>query len=133
MTGFTIDGFKPVWCTLGSFGFATMAWLFGPRDLVPAFQMDFNGLVMVRYPGWNYLIHGASWCLALQLLGLDLARRRSRRAVRPALADARGGLNRGREGPPSARAPVPPEWVDCLDRSPAAPTRERRRCPHADC
>ena len=62
LTGWTVDWFKPVWCTLASFGFATMAWLFGLRFLVPAFQMYFTGLLMVRFPEWNYLIHGLSWC-----------------------------------------------------------------------
>jgi len=76
LTGFTVDWFKPVWCTLASFGFATMAWLFGPRFLVPAFQMYFTGLLMVRFPEWNYLIYGLSWCVALQWIGWDLMRRR---------------------------------------------------------
>jgi hypothetical protein len=76
LTGFGVDWFKPVWCTLASFGFATMAWLFGLRYLIPAFQMYFTGLLMVRFPQWNYLIHGVSWCAALQVIGYDLARRR---------------------------------------------------------
>ena len=29
LTGYTIDWFKPAGCTLASFGFATLAWLFG--------------------------------------------------------------------------------------------------------
>ena len=84
LTGFEIDWFKPVWCTLASFGFATLAWLFGLRFLIPAFQMYFTGLIMVRYPQWNYLIHGVSWCLALQFVGWDISRRRDRSTV-PAL------------------------------------------------
>ena len=79
LTGWTLDWFKPVWCTLASFGFATMAWLFGYRLLIPAFQMYFTGLLMVRYPEWNYLIHGLSWWAALQWLGWDLTARRARR------------------------------------------------------
>jgi hypothetical protein len=83
LTGWTLDWFKPVWCTLASFGFATMAWLFGLRFLVPAFQMYFTGLMMVKYPDWNYVIHSASWWLATQYLGMDLVRLRSRiRTVR---------------------------------------------------
>jgi hypothetical protein len=78
LTGWALDWFKPVWCTLASFGFATMAWLFGLRFLVPAFQMYFTGLLMVRFPEWNYLIHGLSWCAALQYVGWDLHRRRAR-------------------------------------------------------
>jgi hypothetical protein len=84
LTGLSSDWFKPVWCTLSSFGFATMAWLFGPRYLVPAFQMYFTSLLMVRFPGWNYAIYGASWCAALQWVGLDLARRRARLVEGPA-------------------------------------------------
>lgn len=78
LTGFSIDWFKPVWCSLASFGFATMAWLFGSRFLVPAFQMYFTGLLIYRFPQWGYLIHGLSWCVALQYLGNDLIRRRAR-------------------------------------------------------
>lgn len=77
LTGWSVDWFKPVWCTLASFGFATMAWLFGPRFLIPAFQMYFTGLLMIRFPAWNYLIHGLSWCLALQAIGWDMTRRRA--------------------------------------------------------
>jgi hypothetical protein len=89
-----MDWFKPVWCTLSSFGFATMAWLFGPRFLVPAFQMYFTGLLMIRYPNSNYLIYSLSWWLALNGIGWDLIRRRSRllpevpAATRPAVAAA---------------------------------------------
>lgn len=78
LTGLSHDWFKIVWCTLSSFGFATMAWLFGLRFLVPAFQMYFTALLIVRFPQWAYLIHGVSWCVALQYVGLDLARRRAK-------------------------------------------------------
>lgn len=80
LTGWSLDWFKPVWCTLASSGFATMAWLFGLRFLIPAFQMYFTGLLMVRFPEWNYLIHGLSWWAALQVLGWDMTRRRERLA-----------------------------------------------------
>src|SRR5262249_7495518 len=33
LTGYTVDWFKPAWCTLASFAFATLAWLFGIRYL----------------------------------------------------------------------------------------------------
>lgn len=94
LMGWGLDWFKPAWCTLSSFGFATMAWLFGPRLLVPAFQMYFTSLLMVRFPQWAYLIHGLSWWAALQALGWDLCRRRARLlqaglpAARPHLAAA---------------------------------------------
>lgn len=88
LTGWSVDWFKLVWCTLASFGFATMAWLFGGRFLVPAFQMYFTGLIMARFPRWAYLIHGLSWCATLQFIGLDLTRRRSRLTGLPATAEA---------------------------------------------
>ena len=78
LTGWNVDWFKLVWCTLSSFGFATMAWLFGLRLLIPAFQMYFTSLLMSRFPQWAYLIYAGSWCATLQYLGWDLMRRRSR-------------------------------------------------------
>jgi hypothetical protein len=78
LTGFTVDWFKLVWCTLGSFGFATMAWLLSYWFLVPAFQMYFTALLMFRFPAVAYLIHGTSWFLTLNGLGVILLRRRLR-------------------------------------------------------
>jgi len=76
LTGWALDWFKPVWATLSTFGLATMAWLFGARFLVPAVQMYVTGLLMVRFPAWNYLIYGVSWWAALQGIGLSIRRRR---------------------------------------------------------
>lgn len=81
LTGFGVDWFKLVWCTLSSFGFATMAWLFGARLLVPAFQMYFTGLLMSRFPEWSYVIYASSWCVAMQYIGWDLMKRRARIAA----------------------------------------------------
>jgi hypothetical protein len=92
LTGWSVDWFKLVWCTLSSFGFATMAWLFGLRYLIPAFQMYFTSLLIVRFPQWAYLIHGLSWCLALQWIGWDLIRHRA------------GLLSREESGQTSTRA-----------------------------
>jgi hypothetical protein len=78
LTGWSIDWFKLVWCSLASFGFATMAWLFGLRFLIPAFQMYFTSLLILRFPLWAYAIHGVSWCVTLQYLGFDLKRIRKR-------------------------------------------------------
>jgi hypothetical protein len=83
LSGGTIDWFKLAWCTLSSFGFATMAWLLSVWFLVPAFQMYFTGLLTVTHPGLSYLIHGASWCLALQAIGLVLELRRARGLLDP--------------------------------------------------
>jgi len=76
LTGWTIDWFKPAWCTLASFGFATLAWLFGARFLVWAVQMYFTGLLMVQFRDWNYAINALSWFVVLQSIGLNLERKR---------------------------------------------------------
>src|SRR5512135_275119 len=81
LMGWTLDWFKPSWATLGTFGFATMAWLLGLRFLIPAIQMYFTGLLMVRFPESNYLIFGLSWWAALQVIGRLLERRRARDAA----------------------------------------------------
>lgn len=90
-SGWSHDWFKPTWCTLSSFGFAAMAWLFDARFLIPAVQMGATGLVMVRYPSWNYVIFGISWWAALQGIGIALARS----AQRP--GDFLGDSRRARE------------------------------------
>jgi hypothetical protein len=77
LTGWTIDWFKPAWCTLASFGFATLAWLFGTRYLIWAVQMYFTGLLMVRFPHWNYVLNALSWLVILQWIGRDLERKRA--------------------------------------------------------
>jgi hypothetical protein len=78
LTGWTIDWFKPAWCTLASFGFATLAWLFGARFLIWAVQMYFTGLLMVAFPRANYLINAVSWFVILHVIGRDLEQRRAR-------------------------------------------------------
>jgi len=86
LTGWTVDWFKLTWMTLGSFGFATMAWLISPWFLIVAVQMYITGMLMYRFPEWAYILHGVSWCLALQGIGLVLERMRSpvRKSLRPA-------------------------------------------------
>jgi hypothetical protein len=86
LTGWEIAWFKPAWCTLGTFGFATMAWLFTPWFLVPAVQMWLTGLLTIRFPETSYLIHGLSWMLAMGVVSYHLGR-----AVAPA-ADQGIGL-----------------------------------------
>jgi hypothetical protein len=78
LTGWTVDWFKPAWCTLASFGFASLAWLFGLRYLVWAVQMYFTGLLMVQFPAWNYLIQALSWWVVLEATGLGFERQRVR-------------------------------------------------------
>jgi hypothetical protein len=84
LTGWALDWFKPVWAVLSTFGFATTAYLTSLWFFVPAVQMYFTGLLMVRFPGLNYAIYGLSWWAAFQGIGWVLERRRSRRAHFPA-------------------------------------------------
>jgi hypothetical protein len=60
--------FKAAWGTLGSFFFATLAWLITPRFLILAVQMYFTALLMARFMEWNNLIYGFSWWLALMAI-----------------------------------------------------------------
>jgi hypothetical protein len=95
LTGWSMDWFKLVWATLGTFLFATLAWLFTLRFLVLAVQMYFTGLLMVKFPDHNYLIFGLSWWLALHAVGIVLWRHERARqaqsveAVRPTVSRRR--------------------------------------------
>lgn len=72
--------YKPAWGTLSTFFLASMAWLFTPRLFIPAVQMYFTALLMIRFPGQENLIYGVSWWLALQGIAWRI-RRRERAAV----------------------------------------------------
>jgi hypothetical protein len=78
MTGLDHEWFKPVLCTLSTFGFATMAYLISLRFFIPAVWMYFTGLLMVMKLDQSYLIYGVSWCGVLQGLAWTLERRRVR-------------------------------------------------------
>ena len=67
--------FKAAWGTLGSFFFATLAWLITPRFLILAVQMYFSALLMARFMDWNNLIYGVSWWLALMAIAWTVRRR----------------------------------------------------------
>jgi hypothetical protein len=98
LIGFETDWFKASWATLATFGFATMAWVFHLRFLIPAVQMSLTALLIARYPEWAYLIYGGSWCLALNGVGLVLERRRSLARIGPeTLRSPSGGVNRSLE------------------------------------
>ena len=84
LTGWEMDWFKPVWTTLSTFGFASMAWLIDLRFLILAVQMYLTGLLMIRFPHQNYAIYGVSWWAALQSVGFVLERRRQRGVSQPA-------------------------------------------------
>ena len=75
ITGFQLSWFKPVWATLSSFLFASLAWLFSPWFLVPAVQMWLTGLLMCNLPDWAFLVYGVSWWFAL--LGIAACMRRN--------------------------------------------------------
>jgi hypothetical protein len=77
LVGFDTDWFKAIWATLSTFGFATMAWIFHLKFLIPAVQMSLTALLIARFPGYAYGIYGLSWCLALNTIGVSLERRRS--------------------------------------------------------
>ena len=95
LIGFETDWFKANWATLATFGFATMAWIFHLAFLIPAVQMSLTALLIARHPEWAYLIYGASWCLALNGVGLVLERRRAlARIVPEAIRSPEGAVSR---------------------------------------
>ena len=77
LTGMPPEWFKPVWCTLSTFGFAMMGWIVSLRFLVPAVQMSLTGMLMAQFPMQAYLIYAISWWVALHLVGLTLERERN--------------------------------------------------------
>jgi hypothetical protein len=77
LTGWESRWYKPAWGTLSTFFFASLAWLFTPRFLIPAVQMYFTALVMVYLPNEENLIYGVSWWAAL--MGITGAMRRRER------------------------------------------------------
>lgn len=77
--GWDVDWFKSAWCTLGTFGWATMAWLFSLWFLVPAVGFYFVGLLIVALPEGSYVLHGLAWAATLGGVGYWLERRRLER------------------------------------------------------
>ena len=75
LTGFELAWYKPVWATLSTFLFASLAWAFSPWFFVPAVQMWATGLLMVNIPDWAFLIYGVSWWLALTGVAIHLRRK----------------------------------------------------------
>ena len=80
LTGWESRWYKPAWGTLSTFFFAALAWLFTPRFFIPAVQMYFTALLMVRFKDYENLIYGVSWWFAL--LGIASAIRRPVREER---------------------------------------------------
>ena len=76
VVGFETDWFKASWATLSTFGFAMMAWICHLKFLVPALQMSLTAMLIARYPASAYALYGGSWCLALNVVGYALEKRR---------------------------------------------------------
>lgn len=96
LSGLDHEWFKPVLCTLASFGFMMMAYLVSAWFFAAAVQMYFTGLLMVNYLDSSYLIHGLSWWAALVAIGGTMELRRRRAIPSPAplpirLTPARNG------------------------------------------
>ncbi len=69
--------FKPVWATLSTFLFASLAWLFTPLFFIPAVQMWATGMLMAQFPDYAYLTYGVSWWIALAGVALTIRRNHS--------------------------------------------------------
>jgi len=77
LVGIETPWFKPVWATLSTFLFASLAWLFTPLFFIPAVQMWATGLIMAEQPDYAYLAYGVSWWIALAGIAYNLRRRRT--------------------------------------------------------
>jgi hypothetical protein len=76
LIGIETPWFKAVWCTLSTFFFASLAWLFTPLFFIPAVQMWATGLLIVTFDAYSYTIYGVSWALALCGVAANLRRGR---------------------------------------------------------
>lgn len=74
LVGIENPWFKAVWCTLSTFFFASLAWLFTPLFFIPAVQMWATGLLMAMFDPYAYAIYGVSWALALLGIAANLRR-----------------------------------------------------------
>lgn len=78
LMGFDLHWYRPVWGTLSTFLFASLAWLFTPWFLIPAVQMWVTGLLMLNLPDWGFLIYGVSWWAALTGVAVSIRRNNPR-------------------------------------------------------
>ena len=85
IAGFELEWFKPVLCTVATFGFMMMAYLISAWFFAAAVWMSLTGVLMVNALDYGYLIHGVSWWAVLVAIGatLEVRRRRSVAAQRP--------------------------------------------------
>jgi hypothetical protein len=65
LVGWESRWYKPAWGTLSTFFLASLAWLFSPRLFIPAVQMYFTALLLIRFRDQENLIYGVSWWIAL--------------------------------------------------------------------
>ena len=85
LTGMPPEWFKPVWCTLSTFGFAMLAWISSLWFLVTAVQMSLTGMLIARWTPDSYLFYGISWWLGAPP-------RRLRHRAAPAAGRSRGEI-----------------------------------------
>lgn len=78
LLGWETRWYRPAWGTLSTFFFASLAWLFSTRLFIPAVQMYFTALLMVRFRDQDNLIYGVSWWLALMGIVYRVRRRELR-------------------------------------------------------
>jgi hypothetical protein len=90
LVGWESRWYKPAWGTLSTFFLASLAWLFSPRLFIPAVQMYFTALLMVRFRNQENLIYGVSWWLAL--LGIAHQVRQRERAEKSGRDPCRSGV-----------------------------------------
>lgn len=75
LLGWELRWYKPAWGTLSTFFLASLAWLFTPKLFIPAVQMYFTALLMVRFRAHENLIYGVSWWMALLGIAWRIRRR----------------------------------------------------------
>ncbi len=83
LMGLDHEWFKPVLCTIASFGFMMMAYLVSNWFFAAAVQMYFTGVIMATFLNFAYLIHGISWWASLMVIGGVLQHRRACLRLKP--------------------------------------------------
>ena len=94
LTGMPPEWFKPMWCTLSTFGFAMLGWLVSLWFLAPAVQMSLTGMLIAAMPREAYFIYAVSWFVALQAIGMTLetlSKREKTRFVTSDIPESRPG------------------------------------------
>jgi hypothetical protein len=76
VSGQPIFRFMPVLATLSALAFACVTTLISRRFIAAGLTMFFTGMLMARYPSYEFLIYGSGWLLVLETLSLILWHRR---------------------------------------------------------